>query len=225
MGVFKAIPERFSRVHAVNLTPTWATIGMGVVSAAFYVPLHPDQPEPLFALIGSVGLMIAFYYGLTGFVCVWFYRKTLTRTRRDLVMRGIVPLLGGLIMLATFVYGLLQFLAPDWLLDDQGEPVTILGRGARRCRRPCRPGPRPRSHAGLVGHAPGVLPRRDPPETVRPRAGPRRRPPHPRASPRAAGLRPAGDRHRARPVQPARGGVALDLTTGEIVAGPLAEEE
>ncbi len=25
--------------------------------------------------IAAVGLMIAFYYGLTGFACVWFYRR------------------------------------------------------------------------------------------------------------------------------------------------------
>ena len=36
----------------------------------------------LLALIGSVGLMIAFYYGMTGFACVWYYRKTLDRSRR-----------------------------------------------------------------------------------------------------------------------------------------------
>jgi len=40
-------------------------------------------------LIGSVGLMIAFYYGLTGFACVWFYRKDLTKNARDFMMRGV----------------------------------------------------------------------------------------------------------------------------------------
>ena len=66
----------------------------------------------LTALIGSVGLMIAFYYGLTGFACVWYYRKTLTRNVRDLVMRGVVPLLGGIILFVMFVYGLIQYARP-----------------------------------------------------------------------------------------------------------------
>jgi hypothetical protein len=84
----------------------------------------------LTALIGSVGLMIAFYYGLTGFACVWYYRKTLTANTRDFVMRGAVPLLGGTILLVVFVYGLLQYAKPDWLTDDDGNNVTILGIGA-----------------------------------------------------------------------------------------------
>ena len=51
---------------------------MGVVSILFYVLFTLISSSLLLALIGSVGLMIAFYYGLTGFACVWFYRKTLT---------------------------------------------------------------------------------------------------------------------------------------------------
>ena len=29
----------------------------------------------------SVGLLIAFYYGLTAFACVWFFRRSLLRQR------------------------------------------------------------------------------------------------------------------------------------------------
>ena len=31
--------------------------------------------------VSALGVMIAFYYGLTGFSCVWYYRKTLTDER------------------------------------------------------------------------------------------------------------------------------------------------
>jgi hypothetical protein len=103
---------------------------MGLVSAAFYLIFTKFGSNLLLALIGSIGLMIAFYYGLTGFVCAWYYRKTFTKTARDLLMQGVIPLLGGLIMLATFVYGLKQFLAPDWLVDGAGKNITLLGAGA-----------------------------------------------------------------------------------------------
>jgi hypothetical protein len=33
-------------------------------------------------------------------------------------------------MLVVFVYGLQQFLLPDWLVDDNGENVTLFGYGA-----------------------------------------------------------------------------------------------
>lgn len=130
MAVYKAIPEKFARIHPKFLTPTWSTVGMGVVSAAFYVIFTLISTSLLSALIGSIGLMIAFYYGLTGFACAWFYRRTLTSSLRNFVMRGLFPVLGGLILLAVFVYGLIQFAQPDWLTDDNGN-VTIFGIGAQ----------------------------------------------------------------------------------------------
>ncbi len=130
MAVYKAIPERFARIHPKFLTPTWSTIGMGVVSAAFYLIFTLISSNLLSALIGSIGLMIAFYYGLTGFACVWFYRRTLVSSFRNFLLRGLLPFLGGAMLLAVFVYGLIQFAAPDWLTDDDGHNVTILGIGA-----------------------------------------------------------------------------------------------
>jgi amino acid transporter len=130
MAVYKAIPERFARIHPKFLTPTWATIGMGIVSAVFYLLFTIVSPSLLLALIGSIGLMIAFYYGLTGFACVWFYRKTLFSSARSFFMRGLFPLAGGVMLAAVFVYGLISFAAPDWLTDSDGNNVTIFGIGA-----------------------------------------------------------------------------------------------
>ena len=130
MGVYKALPDAFAKIHRKYLTPTTSTIAMGAVSILFYLLFTLVSPNLLTALIGSVGLMIAFSYGLTGFACVWFYRKELTKSGRDLLMRGIVPLLGALILTAVFIYGLQSYAAPDWLTDDDGNNVTIFGYGA-----------------------------------------------------------------------------------------------
>ncbi|UFS59729.1 APC family permease [Subtercola endophyticus] len=130
MAAYKAIPEKFARIHPKFLTPTWATVAMGVISVAFYLLFTFISPSLLLALIGSVGLMIAFYYGLTGYACAWFYRKTLTTSFRNFIMRGVVPLLGGLILTAVFIFGLYNYAQPDWLVDDDGNNVTIFGIGA-----------------------------------------------------------------------------------------------
>jgi amino acid transporter len=130
MGVYKALPQSFAKIHRRYLTPTTSTIAMGVVSIVFYVLFTLISSNLLTALIGSVGLMIAFYYGLTGFACAWYYRKTLTGSVRDFVMRGVVPLLGGLVLLVVFIYGLIQYAKPEWLTDDNGNNVTIFGFGA-----------------------------------------------------------------------------------------------
>ncbi|RPE78040.1 MULTISPECIES: APC family permease [unclassified Frondihabitans] len=131
MAVYKALPEQFARIHPKYLTPTWSTIGMGIVSVAFYLIFTLISVDLLSALIGSIGLMIAFYYGLTGFACVWYYRRTLFTSPRNFIMRGLFPLLGGLSLLGVFVYGVYAFAAPDWLTDADGKNITIIGIGAQ----------------------------------------------------------------------------------------------
>ena len=103
---------------------------MGAVSILFYVLFTLVSSSLLLALIGSVGLMIAFYYGMTGYACVWYYRKTFTKSARDFMMRGVVPLLGAVMLTVVFGYGLIQYAKPDYLVDDDGNNVTILGFGA-----------------------------------------------------------------------------------------------
>ena len=103
MAVFKAIPAKFERIHPRHLTPTWSTIGMGLASIVFYVVLVRLSPNVLGDTVASIGLLIAFYYGMTGFACVWFFRHDLFRSGEGLLVKGVLPLLGGLILLAAFV--------------------------------------------------------------------------------------------------------------------------
>ncbi|PVB42866.1 APC family permease [Mycobacteroides abscessus] len=130
MGVYNALPDSFASIHRTYLTPSTSTIAMGAISIVFYVLFTAISTNLLTALIGSVGLMIAFYYGLTGFACAWFYRKRLTTSFRDLMMRGVMPLAGGATLTVVFIYGLIQYAKPNWLIDDDGNNVTVFGVGA-----------------------------------------------------------------------------------------------
>ena len=47
--------------------------------------------------------MIAFYYGLTGFACVWYFRHDLTKSARNFWLVGVAPMVGGLMLAAIFV--------------------------------------------------------------------------------------------------------------------------
>ncbi|GLE51276.1 APC family permease [Mycobacterium montefiorense] len=129
MAVFKALPDSFTKMHPRYLTPTVSTIVMGAASILFYVLFTVISSSLLSALIGSVGLVIAFYYGLTGYACVRYYRKTLTNSLRDFVMRGVLPLLGGVLLTIVFVFGLIEYAKADWLVDHDRN-VTIFGFGA-----------------------------------------------------------------------------------------------
>ncbi len=130
MAAYKALPERFARIHPQFLTPTWSTIGMGIVSAAFFLLMTWVSPSILSALIGAIGLQIAFYYGLTGIACAWFYRHSLRTSARHLVMRGLLPLSGGVFLFVMFAYALRTYLDPAYLVDGDGANVTIGGIGA-----------------------------------------------------------------------------------------------
>jgi amino acid transporter len=109
MSAHGAIPRWFARMHPRFRTPTAATLVMGGVSALFYVLLTAASKNVLADSAASVGLLIAFYYGLTGFACVWFFRRSLLGSVRDLVTKGILPLVGGLTLLGAFILSIKSY--------------------------------------------------------------------------------------------------------------------
>jgi amino acid transporter len=99
MAVYKAIPDAFGRVHRRYLTPTVSTVTMGAASAVLYVVFnHVAAGNLIPDAVTAIGVWIAFYYGLTGFTSAWYYRSVLRRSRRDLWMKGVLPVLGGLML-------------------------------------------------------------------------------------------------------------------------------
>ncbi len=124
MAAYKAIPAAFARIHPRYLTPTVSTLVMGAVSIALYIPFnYIAGGNPIGDAVTAIGLYIAFYYGLTAFSCVWYYRKTLTSSTRNLFMQGILPFLGGLIMYAAGIYSLQS----DWVATNSLTSWTIPG--------------------------------------------------------------------------------------------------
>lgn len=114
MAVHGALPKRFTSVHARHLTPVFSTVLTGSVAAAYYLGMSLVSENFLEDSIASLGLFIAFYYGLTGFACVWHFRHTLTANTRNLFMRGILPLAGALSMAAAFVISAADMFSPGY---------------------------------------------------------------------------------------------------------------
>jgi amino acid transporter len=109
MAAHRALPARLAKISPRYLTPTTATLAMGAVSAVFYVLLTLVSRNVLADSAAATGLLIAFYYGLTGFACVWFFRHDLRRSVRDLVTKGILPAFGGLALLGAFVLSIKSY--------------------------------------------------------------------------------------------------------------------
>ena len=98
MATKGAAPAYFSRVHPRFLTPSTSTIWFGIVSIVWYVGLTFLSENILADSITALGLMIAFYDGITGFACAIFYRHELTRSAKNFVMIGVAPTVGGLML-------------------------------------------------------------------------------------------------------------------------------
>src|SRR5580698_3078371 len=99
MAVYKALPRSFARMHRTHLTPTVSTLVMGGISIVLYAAFNYISGGNVISdAVTSCGVFIATYYGLTGFTCAWYYRATLFTSARHLWVRGIIPLLGGLIL-------------------------------------------------------------------------------------------------------------------------------
>jgi len=110
MAAHGAIPARFAAVHPRFRTPGFATVAMGVVSAAFYVLLTASSANVLADAASATGLLIAFYYGLTGLACVWLLRHEARGGAKALWTKTIVPGLGAVALLGAFAWSIKSYL-------------------------------------------------------------------------------------------------------------------
>ncbi|MET1051675.1 MAG: APC family permease [Mycetocola sp.] len=132
MAAYKALPRRFAVVHPKYRTPSFSTLVMGIVAIIYYVGMTLISENILADSILSLGLAIAFYYGITGFACVWYFRKVLFRSARDFFFKGLFPLLGGLMLAYAFIQSCIDMYDVDYgytvLLGIGG--TFVLGVGA-----------------------------------------------------------------------------------------------
>ena len=112
MAAKGAAPKYFARVHKRYLTPSTATIWMGALSVIWYVGLTIVSENILFDSLLTLGLLIAFYYGLTALACVVYYRKLLTRSVKHFVLMGLAPLAGAAILAWAFVKSIIDLSDP-----------------------------------------------------------------------------------------------------------------
>jgi len=131
MAAYKALPRRFARVHPEYKTPSFSTLVMGAVAIAYYVGFTLVNDSILQDSILSLGLAIAFYYALTGFACVWYYRRTLFDSWRNFLYRGLLPFLGAVMLTYAFIQSAIDMWDVDYgystLLGVGGSFVMGIG--------------------------------------------------------------------------------------------------
>jgi amino acid transporter len=108
-----AMPRIFARIHPRYQSPDVSTLLMGVLSIVWYVGLTAINENILADSFLALGLMIAFYYGLTGYACVVYFRRELFKSARNLFYIGVLPLLGAISLTYIFGRSLWDFAKPD----------------------------------------------------------------------------------------------------------------
>jgi amino acid transporter len=114
MGHYGALPPSFARVSPRFFTPGYATIVAAVVASVFYAVMRFVSVSVLTDTILTLGMMICFYYGLTAFACVWYFRRQWFDSVRNVFFTFLFPLIGGVILAVLFVTTLIDSMNPDY---------------------------------------------------------------------------------------------------------------
>ncbi|GGF04332.1 APC family permease [Mycetocola zhadangensis] len=114
MAAYRALPKRFATVHPKYQTPSFSTLVMGIVAIVYYVGMTFISENILADSILSLGLAIAFYYGITGFACVWYFRRELFTSARNFFFKGLFPLLGALMLGYAFIQSCIDMYDVDY---------------------------------------------------------------------------------------------------------------
>ncbi len=114
MGHYGALPEKFAKVSPRFFTPGYATIVSAIVASVFYAVMRFLSEDVLWDTITALGMMICFYYGITAFACVWFFRRIWWRSVRNFFFTLLFPLVGGVILGVLFFTTLIDSMNPDY---------------------------------------------------------------------------------------------------------------
>jgi amino acid transporter len=109
MARWGALPRTFGSVSPRWQTPTVSTIAMGVISIVWYIAVNELSQNVLGDSVTAIGFMIAFYYGLTGLACIVYYRRAITRSAKNFVVAGLMPLLGFVSLAFVFVRAYIDY--------------------------------------------------------------------------------------------------------------------
>lgn len=125
MSTYEALPPSYSRVNPRFKTPGRATVVAGIATGAFYTVMTLVSENVLIDTIYALGLMICFYYSLTAFACAWYFRRELLNSGRDLVFKGLFPVVGGALLAAVFAKTLYDMWDPAY-----GSGSAVFGVGS-----------------------------------------------------------------------------------------------
>ncbi len=98
-----ALPAKLGLMHPRFKTP-WVSLSvLAVIAVAWYVAVSLLSENAMLDSLSSLGILVAFYYALTGFSCVIYYRKHVTASLKGFLFVGVGPIIGSLGLILMLV--------------------------------------------------------------------------------------------------------------------------
>ena len=128
------LPKLFGKISPRFHTPAQGTFVLTLVAGIglLITTLSPTVSGTFGGLIGNIGVLVAFYYGITGLACAWAYRHILFKSPTNLLLAGFLPLAGGIflfwVMYQVIAQSGLGYSMPIIVTFGLGIPLVILAR-------------------------------------------------------------------------------------------------
>jgi amino acid transporter len=130
-GVF---PKLFGKISPRFHTPAQGTSALFLIAAVgvMLTTFSPTVSSTFSNLIDQIGVLVAFYYGITGLACAWAYRKILFKSASNLILAGLMPLVGGIflfwVVYQVIVQGGIGTSLPVLITFGLGIPLVLSAR-------------------------------------------------------------------------------------------------
>lgn len=125
MSHYGALPPSIKKVHPTHKSPYVALLWSSIVASVFYAVMRFLSEDVLWDTITALGMMVCFYYGFTALSSMWYFRKTaLSEGVKPFVLKVLLPGLGGVFLLITFVQTTIDSFDPAF---GSGSNIAGLG--------------------------------------------------------------------------------------------------
>ena len=104
----RLLPGFLGKISPKHQTPWAALVVLGLIPPIFLIPYLASSSffKVITDIISSGGELYLFMYFVVAVSSVWFFRGQLTKSGRSLLLGGILPLIGGGLMLVLCIYGM-----------------------------------------------------------------------------------------------------------------------
>ena len=98
---------------------------MGAPSILWFIAVTQFSDDILNDSLHSLDPMIVFYYGMTAFACVVYYRRLELKRFRTFVSVGLIPAAGGLAMVAILIGACFGMAQESHRVFGVGRPLVL----------------------------------------------------------------------------------------------------